>query len=256
MKQLKLQGLLLTATILFSINTLTSQTAEEIIDGYLEVIGGVEAIQNVEGVIINASANQGGLELPIEIVSSKNRSSLTISIQGQELKDGVFDGEVLWSSGFPDFKPVKSDEEDVINFKNEIQEFPDVFVTYKDLGYTAEFDGTDDFEGTEVYKIKMTKTPYLIDGEENPNIDYYLFDMDNYVLLAVWSEMLEGPGKGAVIQQSFSDYQEVEGVYYPFSLTFGAKGQPGGQTFVVQSMEINPELDDSDFKFPEEESQE
>ena len=147
-------------------------------------------------------------------------------------------------------------EEDVINFKNELQEFPDVFVTYKDLGYTAEFDGTDDFEGTEVYKVKITKTPYLIDGEENPNIDYYLFDMDNYVLLAVWSEMLEGPGKGAVIQQSFSDYQEVEGVYYPFSLTFGAKGQPGGQTFVVQSMEINPELDDSDFKFPEEENQE
>ena len=119
MKQFKLQGLLLTATILFSTNTLTSQTAEEIIDGYLEVIGGVEAIQNVEGVIINASANQGGLELPIEIVSSKNRSSITISIQGQELKDGVFDGEVLWSSGFPDFKPVKSDQEDVINFKNE-----------------------------------------------------------------------------------------------------------------------------------------
>ena len=51
MKQFKLQGLLLTATILFSLYTLTSQTAEEIIDGYLEVIGGVEAIQNVEGVI-------------------------------------------------------------------------------------------------------------------------------------------------------------------------------------------------------------
>ena len=80
--------------------------------------------------------------------------------------------------------------------------------------------------------------------------------MDNYVLLGVWSEMLEGPGKGAVLQQSYSDYQEVEGVYYPFSLTFGAKGQPGGQTFVVQKMEINPELDDSDFKFPEEDTQE
>ncbi len=138
MKQLKLQGLLLTTIMLLSINTLSSQTAEEIINGYIEVIGGAEAIQNVEGVIISASANQGGLELPIEIVSSKNRSSITISIQGQELKDGVFDGEVLWSSGFPDFKPVKSDEEDVINFKNEIQEFPDVFVTYKDLGYTLD----------------------------------------------------------------------------------------------------------------------
>ena len=124
MKQFKLQGLLLTATILFSINTLTSQTAEEIIDGYLEVIGGVEAIQNVERVIINASLNDGGVEIPIEIVQSKNRTSYTFKLQGQEIKQSVFDGEVLWSSGFPDFKPVKSDEEDVINFKNEIQEFP------------------------------------------------------------------------------------------------------------------------------------
>ena len=142
------------------------------------------------------------------------------------------------------------------NGNNIILNGPTFRSTNETVAKYFEFDGTDDFEGTEVYKIKMTKTPYLIDGEENPNIDYYLFDMDNYVLLAVWSEMLEGPGKGAVIQQSFSDYQEVEGVYYPFSLTFGAKGQPGGQTFVVQNMEINPELDDSDFKFPEEENQE
>jgi outer membrane lipoprotein-sorting protein len=39
-------------------------------------------------------------------------------------------------------------------------------------------------------------------------------------------------------------------------LTFGVKDQPGGQTFVVQKMEINPEIDESEFKFPEEENQE
>jgi len=233
-----------------------SQDVDEIIDSYLETIGGVEAIQNVESFKIYASVNQEGLEIPIEIIQSKNRSSLTLTLQGQELKQGVFDGEVLWSSSFPDLKPVKSDEEDVTNLKNELKDFPDPFITYKDFGYTIELDGTEDFEGTEVNVLKITKTPVLIDGEEFPNIDYYLFDIENNIPLAVRSEILEGPAKGFIEEQRFSDYQEVEGVYYPFSLTFGIKDQPGGQTFVVQKMEINPEIDESEFKFPEEEIQE
>ena len=239
----------------FSFFVASSQQVDEIIDGYLETIGGVEAIQKVEGFKIFASANQQGLEIPIEIVQTKNRTSLKLTLQGQELKQGVFDGEVLWSVSFPDLKPTKSDEEDVINLKNELKEFPDTFVTYKDLGYTIELEGTEDFEGTEVNILKITKTPTLIDGEEFPNIDYYLFDSDN-ILLAVRSEILEGPAKGLIEEQRFSDYQEVEGVYYPFSLTFGLKDQPGGQTFTVEKMEINPVIDESEFKFPEEENQE
>jgi hypothetical protein len=244
---------ILTLIFTFSFFIASSQQIDEIIDSYLEQIGGVEAIQEVEGIKIYASTNQQGLEIPIEIVQSKNRSSLKLTLQGQELKEGVFDGEVLWSVSFPDLKPTKSDEEDVINFKNELKEFPDTFVTYRDLGYTIELEGTEDFEGTEVNILKITKTPILIDGEEFPNIDYYLFDMDN-ILLAVRSEVLEGPAKGFIEEQRFSDYQEVEGIYYPFSITFGIKDQPGGQTFIVEKMEINPELDESEFKFPEEEN--
>ena len=40
------------------------------------------------------------------------------------------------------------------------------------------------------------------------------------------------------------------------TLTFGVKDQPGGQTFVVEKMEINPEIDESEFSFPDDETQE
>jgi hypothetical protein len=83
-----------------------------------------------------------------------------------------------------------------------------------------------------------------------------LFDAEDNIPLAVRSEILEGPAKGLTEEQRFSDYQEVEGIYYPFSLTFGVKDQPGGQTFVVEKMEINPEIDESEFAFPEDETQE
>ena len=248
---------ILAILLTFSFLVSNSQDVNEIIDNYLEITGGTEAYQKIEGYKIYASANQQGLEIPIEIVQlKKGRTSLKLSLQGQEIKQGVFDGEVLWSTGFPDFKPVKSDEEDVINLKNELKEFPDPFFTYEDLGYTIELDGTEDFEGTEVNIIKLTKTPILIDGEEFPNIDYWLFDSEENIPLAVRSEILEGPAKGLIEEQRFSDYQEVEGVYYPFSITFGVKDQPGGQTFIVEKMEINPEIDESEFEFPEDETQE
>ena len=111
--------------LLFTISffVANSQEVDEIINNYIEITGGVEAYQELEGYKIYASVNQQGLEIPIEIVQLKNRTSLKLTLQGQELKQGVFDGEVLWSVGFPDFKPVKSDDEDVANLKNELKSF-------------------------------------------------------------------------------------------------------------------------------------
>jgi hypothetical protein len=87
--------------LLFTISffVANSQDVDEIINNYIEITGGVEAYQELEGYKIYASVNQQGLEIPIEIVQLKNRTSLKLTLQGQELKQGVFDGEVLWSVG-------------------------------------------------------------------------------------------------------------------------------------------------------------
>ena len=46
------------------------------------------------------------------------------------------------------------------------------------------------------------------------------------------------------------NYQEVEGLYLPFSMTQGVKDQPG-QPIKFNSIKLNPVIDDSEFKFPE-----
>ena len=48
-----------------------------------------------------------------------------------------------------------------------------------------------------------------------------------------------------------SDYQEVEGLYFPFSMTQGVK-DGGGQPITMDKIELNPTVDPSAFKFPEE----
>jgi hypothetical protein len=44
----------------------------------------------------------------------------------------------------------------------------------------------------------------------------------------------------------FSDYQEVGGLYFPFSIS------QGGQPIVMKEIVLNPEVDAALFAFPEE----
>ena len=76
--------------------TINAQTVDEIIDNYFENTGGVENWEKIEGVKMSAKVNQGGMEIPIEIIQLKSGKMMTtINFQGQSIKQGVFDGEVL-----------------------------------------------------------------------------------------------------------------------------------------------------------------
>ncbi len=231
--------------------TINAQTVDEIIDNYFENTGGVENWEKIEGVKMNAKVNQGGMEIPIEIVQLKSGKMMTtINFQGQSLKQGVFDGEVLWSTNFMTQKAEKSDEESTNMVKNEMNQFPDPFLNYKEKGFTAELVGTENVDGSEAFKIKLTTTPNIIEGKEVPSITYYFFDNENFVPIQVHEEITVGPGKGMISEIKLSDYQEAGNVYMPFSMTQGVKGQPGSP-ITMDSIEINPTVDDSEFAFPE-----
>jgi len=246
----KLNYLLLTAFVLLISTSFNAQSVDEIIDNYIENTGGSENWKNVKAIKMNASINQMGMEIPIEMVQSANKMYTKISIQGQEIKQGVFDGENLWSTNFMSMKAEKSDQEDVDNVKNELGEFPDPFLNYKEKGFTVELMGTENVEGSDAFKIKLTKKPMLVDGNEVPNVSIYYFDSENFVPIMVHEEVMSGPGKGMIMESKMSDYQEVEGLYLPFSMTQGVKDQPG-QPITINSIEINPSIDDSEFEFPE-----
>jgi len=247
MKKILLLVIAITASM-----TINSQTAEEIIANYFENTGGIENWAKLEGIKMSAKVNQGGMEIPLEITQLKNGNQMTvINFQGLELKQGVFDGEVLWSTNFQTQKAEKSDQESTDNMKLQAQDFPDAFYNYKEKGYTLELLGKEDLEGTETFKIKLTKKPMTVDGKEVENSSIYFFDAENFVPIVVHSEIRMGPGKGMISETKLSDYQEVEGMYFPFSMTQGVK-DGGGQPITMDKIELNPTVDPSAFKFPEE----
>lgn len=241
----------LAATALFSTSLLASaNSVDEIFSTYHEAIGGEEALKKLTGIKMTGSLQQGQMTFPIEIVQLESGKTYTkFSVQGKELMQGVYDGETLWSVNFMTMKPEKSTAEETYNYSLQTNDFPDALMDYKQKGYTAELLGTESVEGADAFKIKLTQEPIKVDGKEVPNTSYYYFDSDSMVLVMIESQLQSGQMKGAIQQMKFSDYQEVDGLYFPFTITQEIKGQ-GGAPIQFSAIELNPKVDDTAFAFP------
>lgn len=249
MKTLKMS---LAALLFCFLMPLQAQTADDILANYYENIGGLEKMKSLKGVKMKAKVSQGGMEIPLEIFQlSDGRQMTLITFQGKEIKQGVFDGTTLWSHNFMTLKAEKSDAEATANFKLNSNDFPDSFIDYKEKGYTVELMGKETIDGAETYKIKLVKEPIMVDGKQEEDVAFYFFDTENFVPIAVQSEVKSGPGKGMTSEVTMSDYQEVDGIYFPFSMTQGVKGQPGSP-LTVESITLNPTVEDGVFAFPDE----
>ena len=244
-------GLFLSA-LAFTAFGLQAQDADKIINEYFEVTGGAENWEKLKGIQMEAKVNQGGMEIPITVIQmADNRELIAISLQGQEFVQSAYDGKSLWSTNFQTMKAEMADEETLKNKQREDGDFPDALLHRKKNGYKAEYVGKETIEGTECHKIKLTKKPQVVDGKEVENVEYYYFDTENSVLIAVEAEINSGPSKGSISQAMFSDYQEVEELYFPFSLSQGIKGS-SLQPLEITKIIVNPDVSGRNFSFPEE----
>jgi outer membrane lipoprotein-sorting protein len=242
--------LIFTLLVMASAFISQAQTADEIIAKYFENTGGIAKWKALQGIKMSAKVNQGGMEIPLVITQLKDgRQATKITFQGKDVMQGVFDGTTLWSHNFMNMKAEKSDAEATENFKKDIGEFPDPFLTYKERGLKVELLGKETVDGTETFKIKLTKKPIKVDGKETENIVFYYFDAENFVPLMMESEVKSGPAKGQISQNKMSDYQDVKGLMMPFSMAQGVKGG-GSQPLTISTIELDPKVEAKDFAFP------
>jgi outer membrane lipoprotein-sorting protein len=237
---------LFVALIVMAVAPMTAQTADEILNNYFENTGGVDAWNKLQGVKMIGSANAQGMEIPIEMYQmTDGKTLLKINIQGQEMTQFAFDGETMWTTNFMTMLPEKSDAETTENMKKNLGDFPSPFLNYKEKGYAVEYLGKETKEGTETFKLKLTQKPVMVDGKEEPTISFHYFDTENYVPIMSETPVNSGPMKGQMSVSNFSDYQEVDGLYFPFAIT------QSGQGINMKEIVLNPEVEAALFAFPE-----
>ncbi len=237
---------ILVALVLAISTSFYAQTADEIIENYFENTGGKENWEKLEGIEMIGVMKMQNMEIPFEQVATKDgKQVVSIELQGSKMVWSAFDGETSWQRNQMTMEAEKSDNEATENMKKQVKDFPDPFLNYKEKGYTIELIGKEIIDGTETFKIKLTKDPILVNGESKPSISHYYFDTENFVPIVVESEINEGPMKGQSVKSTISDYQEVNGVYFPFSISNQF------QTMNFKDIKLNPEVNASLFVFPE-----
>lgn len=234
------------ALLIVALAPLNAQSADEIINNYFENTGGKANWEKLDGLKMEAEVNQQGMIIPVEIYNTKDGKQLIkINLQGQELTQVSFDGETLWTTNFMTMAPEKSDQETTDNMKKQMKDFPSPLFNYKEKGYTVELLENETIEGTDTFKIKLTQDPLTVDGVEEANITYFYFETENFVPIVTETKINQGPMKGQMSKTTLSDYEEVEGLYFPFSMNMG------GQAVTMKKITINPEVNMAMFAFPE-----
>jgi len=149
--------LLLASALTFAVTFVQAQTAEEIVNKYIEVTGGAAKWAELKSVKMTAKGKQGGMEFPItSLQKAPNLMKQSVSFQGKEITMSAFDGKETWKTNFMTMKAEKGEAEDSENAAKSL-DFPDPFLDYKSKGYSIALEGEEKVEGTDCYKIKLTK---------------------------------------------------------------------------------------------------
>ncbi len=241
MKNIK--NLFVAAMMLAIVPAATAQNVDEIIGTYFENTGGMDAWKSLESLKMSASISQGGMEIPIEMYQTKEgKMSITANFQGMNMTFMAYDGETAWNTNQMTMAPEKLTQEQADNMKLQANDFPSPFMDYKSKGYTVEYVGEETMEGTPTHKIKLVQEPIMVNGKQEESITYYYFEAENFVPIATEVSMA-----GQTMKDTMSDYEEVDGLYFPFAMTM-----MGGMPLKIKSIEINPEIDAKMFSFPAE----
>ena len=227
-----------------------AQSAEEIVSSYIETIGGADQLNEMKSVKMTGKASSYGMEFPISIINeAPGKMKMTLVFQGKEITQMAFDGETAWTTNMMTMEPEKMEAEQTAIFK-QTMDFPDPLLNYKDKGYTVSLEGEKEIEGTACHKIKLSRGSVKVDGKDENLETFYYFDKESLVPIMQEDYALIGEMKGKSTETYFSDYDEVDGLIFPFTMVQKIEGQVMMEG-TMESITINPEIETDAFAFPE-----
>ena len=217
---------------------------DDIIATHIESKGGMDAMDAIKSMRLEATMMMGpGMEAPI-VMEMKRPNSMRIEFEFQGMTGiQAYDGETGWQiipfAGSTEPQKVTGAELD--DFV-ERADFDGPLVNYEQLGDKLEYLGTEDVEGTETHKVKLTKQ----------NGDETVYFLDTERCLEIKSESTTTmQGMEIDVSVTYGDYKEVAGVMMPHTITQAAAGAPMSQTIKFDKIETNLDIADERFAFPE-----
>ena len=227
-------------------------TLEEILESHFEAIG-QEKMIDVKSITMTGKSLAQGMELPIKVVIKRpDKVRVEVTIQGNIMVQ-AYNGKDGWmiAPWLGTMDPQDVNEEQIKGFKEQA-DMDGKLYNWKDKGYTVELIGTEDMEGTEIYKIKLTEKPDK-EGEDG-DVTFCFIDFDSFVILKTSAKKVV-QGNEVEFDSFSSNYKQINGVAFPFSI----EQKMGGNTLsqiVIEEIKFDEEIDNKIFDRPEKKEEE
>lgn len=230
------------AIVLLSSIGLT-QSVDEIIENNLSAKGGVEKINALKTSKLTGKMMMNNFEMPFTMWHKKpGMLKYEFDFSGKKFTFG-YDGKTVWQisplTGTNEAQEITGDQAEQVKDNADLLDEP--FVDYKKKGHKAELVGKEDLEGTEVFKLKLTR--------KSGKIVYYFLDTESCIELKQMVTKKKKDGTEIVFETMLGDYKPVADVMVPHSLNLIMNGKSFGNV-VIEAVESNVKLAEDFFKMP------
>jgi hypothetical protein len=235
----------LLALTAFASGTALAYTADELAAKNVAAKGGAEKLAAIHSLKTSGKVlvNGGAIELKYTVlVRQPGVIRLEAQLQGLTQVQ-AYDGHTAWQiNPFQGRKdPEQLSADDAKGLAEDAAEFAGPLVGYKAKGYTLDYLGTEDVDGTEAHKLRVTRP--------NGDITYVYLDPDYFLEIRAVNRRIEH-GVPHETVTDYGDYEKVEGVYLAFSQESGPKGSSDREKVQIEKAEVNIEAPDSQFRMP------
>jgi outer membrane lipoprotein-sorting protein len=223
--------------------SLSAQTVTQIIAKVFVARGGLTKMRAIKSERVSGTISFGSEASGPFVVELKRplKMHMTLTVQNQTMVR-VYDGTQGWANNpfAGKANPEPMSDEDVQNISEEA-DFDGPLVDYAKKGNKLELVGKDKVEDKDVWRVRLTT--------KNGDVRYYLFDAGTFLLLK-WEGKRRAEGKEFPVESYFRDYRDVEGLKFSFQIDSGSSATDLTQKLVLDKIELNPEIPDSEFTKP------
>lgn len=226
------------------IGTLSAQSAQSLVDQYLEKIGGAKQWENIKTMKTKATMSMQGMSFGGTIYAKyPDKQRVEVDVNGTQMIQ-AYDGETAWwINPFAGATTAQKMPDQMAGSMTN-QKFEPSLLNYEEKGHTAELLGEKEVAGVSTHELRL--------GKKDGNVEVYYFNKENMLPVMMATKGTGPTGQEQTIETFFDDYKEVgTGLIMPHSITV----KMGGSTLQELSFEnisLNEEMGDELFAFPKE----
>ena len=231
MKKLFISAALLLTTLV----SVSAQTADEVINKYIDAIGGKSKWLSLKSLKVEGQIEVQGISIPFTMQAVHDKANrMDAEFQGMKIVE-IVTPQAGWSmnglQGQSSLQPMSQED---LKTKVDNLDLQDQLIDYAQKGHKVEMLGKDEADGNEYFKVKLTT--------KAGNDKIYFIDTKTYLPYKMENTM-NVSGQEVKSEMKFLDYQTLEN-----GIKMAFKQEVGPMMMAYKKITVNPVIDESIFK--------